>query len=71
MSNLLTDIILFQWHLKVGGIYWVASQHFVPELDVLDAENMGKRKESSDFDKFNTVMARQPAQSKSKTSDEE
>ena len=39
-------------------MYWAASKHVVLEVDVLNAEKVGKQKDLSDFDKVKIVMAR-------------
>ena len=51
-------MILLQWHLSRGGIYEAASEQSVLEVDVLDAGEMGRSKDLSDFDKGQIVMAR-------------
>ena len=51
----------------MGGIYKAASEHFVLKVDVLEAGKMGKRKDLSEFDKGQIVMARRLGQSISKT----
>ena len=51
-------IILLQWHLSRGGIYYAASEQSVLEVDVLDAGEMGRSKDLSNFDNGQIVMAR-------------
>ena len=60
-------IILLQWHLSKGGIYEAASEQSVLEVDVMDAGEMGRSKDLSDFDKGQIVMARRLGQSISET----
>ena len=65
MNNI--DIILLQWHLSRSGIYEAASEQSVLEVDVLDAEEMGRSKDLSNFDKGQIIMARRLGQSISET----
>lgn len=51
-----------------GEIYLAASEHLVLEFDVLEAGKMSKRKDLSDIDSGQTVMATRLGQSISKTS---
>ena len=51
----------------MGGIYWAASEHVVLKVGVLEAGKMVKRKDLSEFDKGQTVMARRPGQRISRT----
>ena len=60
-------IILLQWHLSRGGIYQAASEQSVLEFDVLDAGEMGRSKDLTDFDKGQIVMVRRLGQSISET----
>ena len=50
----------------MGGTYWAASESVVHKVDVLEAGKMGKRKDLSEFDKGQIVMARPLGQSISK-----
>lgn len=40
----------------MGGIYQAASKHFVLKVDVLEAGEMGKHEDLSEFDKDQIVM---------------
>lgn len=64
MNKLITLINPSQWHLEVCGrsntLYEAASEHYVPEADVLEEVKIGKRK---DLSVIVIVVARRPTKS--------
>ena len=61
MNNI--DYLVTMAPVKGWGIYSAESEQSVLEVDMLDAGEMGRSKDLSDFDKDQIVMARRLGQS--------